>query len=706
MNYKILVMVALFTLFMPLSGSAQPNWCAVWIDAVEDASQIAPWSIPGSVGSVGQLMGDTSYQYFGARLRDSLPWSEFDTLVVSNTQDLLNLYRRIPFDIDGIAVKNGDTIRTCINSFLTIYDDKRHLGPKTEVKGSLFGSSICDGDVTFPVSGIPLLIRDAADLSFVDQTLTDADGDFSIFLDGGIYLIQPNPSARHWSNCSSVKQIEVDTQFLPTGPAIIPDAISLDAFGISLSDSSCADLKVEISTYALRPCFTTPYQLTYSNAGSATASNVTIDVMVDSLIHIDSTDADFEVIASGQLRFTIGDLGIGEGGSITLHTTLACDQDLVGRTFCMEAEIGGQGQCDENYRGAVLNVDGQCRGDSVFFRIENIGDAPTLGPVQYIVVEDVTSFAFEHDPLGPGEFFDLGFPATGVTYRVEVKQEPGNPRGAFDAATIEGCSDGTTSLSRGFHTMFAEPDQAAFISMHCRESTASFDPNDKTALPKGVGDANAIYPGTALEYQIRFQNTGTDTAFKVEIIDGMSSGLDPQTIQYGASSHPYTVEREGPMLRFIFENINLPDSNANEPASHGFVNYKVNPRDTFALGDTLHNKALIFFDFNEPIETNRTKHILVERKFSTTDLPEISQNDRQILLYPNPLHGLVLRFLGELPDPVEFTMYDAIGRFICNLPVEENKVELDASLPDGIYFYSIDLDGQKLQTGTLALNRE
>ena len=70
---------------------------------------------------------------------------------------------------------------------------------------------------------------------------------------------------------------------------------------------------------------------------------------------------------------------------------------------------------------------------------------------------------------------------------------------------------------------------------------------------------NLYVAGTILDYQIRFQNTGSDTAFTVIVVDSLSSHLNPSTIQWGLSSHPYTVDVSGmgtPTLKFTFNNIN------------------------------------------------------------------------------------------------------------------------------------------------------
>jgi len=105
------------------------------------------------------------------------------------------------------------------------------------------------------------------------------------------------------------------------------------------------------------------------------------------------------------------------------------------------------------------------------------------------------------------------------------------------------------------------------------EVRGSYDPNDKQVDPIGDGPSGEVYNlDQMLSYLIRFQNTGTDTAFTVVLRDTLNSNLDFETVVPGASSHNYeaTFESEG-VLAFTFPNINLPDSTTNEPESHGWV---------------------------------------------------------------------------------------------------------------------------------------
>jgi uncharacterized repeat protein (TIGR01451 family) len=138
-----------------------------------------------------------------------------------------------------------------------------------------------------------------------------------------------------------------------------------------------------------------------------------------------------------------------------------------------------------------------------------------------------------------------------------------------------------------------------------RTITGAYDPNDKLAYTSS-GSTNAWQIGSDewIDYTIRFQNTGTDTAFHVVITDTLPTNLDPSSITMGAGSHAFSWDlRDAGTLKFYFTSILLPDSNVNEPASHGFVSFRIKPREPVLPGTSFENIANIYFDFNPPVIT-------------------------------------------------------------------------------------------------------
>ncbi|MEO6669515.1 MAG: T9SS type A sorting domain-containing protein [Ferruginibacter sp.] len=134
------------------------------------------------------------------------------------------------------------------------------------------------------------------------------------------------------------------------------------------------------------------------------------------------------------------------------------------------------------------------------------------------------------------------------------------------------------------------------------EIRGSYDPNDKSATP--VLSPTQVANGNYIYYTIRFQNTGTDTAFNVVITDTLNSQLQAATLQVINTSHPAKITVTGNAVSFEFLNILLPDSNVNELKSHGYVTFRIKPQATVALNSSIPNIAAIYFDYNSPVITN------------------------------------------------------------------------------------------------------
>ncbi|HRN80284.1 MAG TPA: T9SS type A sorting domain-containing protein [Ferruginibacter sp.] len=151
--------------------------------------------------------------------------------------------------------------------------------------------------------------------------------------------------------------------------------------------------------------------------------------------------------------------------------------------------------------------------------------------------------------------------------------------------------------------------------------TGSYDPNDKAEHFGGYVSIPELNQGKFLHYTIRFQNTGTDTAFTVVIRDTISDKLYPDSIYVIGTSHPATVKVvSGNVLEARFNNILLVDSLTNEPESHGYISFRIKARPGLQVGDTVSNSAAIFFDYNLPIITN-VVHTIVKQDFTPPPPP-------------------------------------------------------------------------------------
>ncbi len=142
----------------------------------------------------------------------------------------------------------------------------------------------------------------------------------------------------------------------------------------------------------------------------------------------------------------------------------------------------------------------------------------------------------------------------------------------------------------------------------CMPNIGSWDPNDKTSFVDGFQLREVIEENSSLEYKIRFQNTGSDTAFNVRIVDDLPEYFDASTIRPLVASHDFTWHLERSILVINFPDIALVDSTTNEMGSHGFVQFEVGVDPNTDPGSLIENEARIYFDFNEPIITNKTEN--------------------------------------------------------------------------------------------------
>ncbi|GAB3824178.1 T9SS type A sorting domain-containing protein [Hymenobacter jeollabukensis] len=189
--------------------------------------------------------------------------------------------------------------------------------------------------------------------------------------------------------------------------------------------------------------------------------------------------------------------------------------------------------------------------------------------------------------------------------------------------------------------------------------TGSFDPNDITVNYSRLTPAQ-VAAGQPLDYTVRFQNMGTDTAFTVVVKDTLNfSKLNLNTLQLVAQSHNciWSLSGQGELtVRFPF--IGLPHRGQDVIRSQGFVRFRVQPRTTLAVGEVIPNHASIFFDYNSPVRTNTTT--------TTVALATAAVAQHQApawSAYPNPAADAIT-VSAEVPTAgaVGLELRDALGR--------------------------------------------
>ncbi|MES2514473.1 MAG: T9SS type A sorting domain-containing protein [Bacteroidota bacterium] len=259
----------------------------------------------------------------------------------------------------------------------------------------------------------------------------------------------------------------------------------------------------------------------------------------------------------------------------------------------------------------------------------------------------------------------------------------------------------TIPLGSNFSTcMLAQPiatdlNYANNTTCYNRFVTGSFDPNDKTASPAGLGpNGDIAATETELTYLIRFQNTGNGPAVNIVVKDTLSPNVDITTFEMLGSSHNYNMDiMTGNVLRWKFNNIMLPDSNNNEPASHGYIHYRIKRNNNNAPGTQIKNTAYIYFDFNEPVVTNTAINTIE----TITGIQSQSMANDQWLVYPNPSTGLLTVINNNIaPDTkLKIEVLNSFGQLVLEETAVSNHKTLDISkFSNGVYFVKIVSDKQ------------
>ena len=553
----------------------------------------------------------------------------------------------------------------------------------------------CDFDAEMPLEGWAV---EAVGENWTAYDVTDADGNYDILIDTGEWELKVMPLNAYWEGCEPSYLINAENFYDTTFTDIPIKAVE-----------TCPLMEVEISVNFLRLCNSNNYIISYCNKGTETAEDVTIEITLPDSLEFISATAPLISQTGQQLIFDIGTVGPNECDGFSLAFMVGCDISLFGQTLCTEAHIFPDTICGEPWFGPIIGVEAFCENDSVYFEIINTGE-DMVSPLEYIVIEDNIILLQGDFQLGEGESTTVVFAAgSGSTYHIIAEQDSNFPNilgSPVAVGSVEGCFG---PINFGVFGQIEENDNQPWFSTSCHEVISSYDPNDKTASPSGWRPFNHyIQEHTELDYMVRFQNTGTDTAFRVVIIDTLSQFLNPASISRIVASHPFTYELNGEgILKFIFDPILLPDSTTNEPESHGFVKFHIAQTDNNPLGTVIENTAFIYFDFNPPVQTNTTFHTIEDFWLLIGDVPthESGQPTVNVSVFPNPCYQSATILIKDYMSPLlTFQLFDINGKILDQKIMVNGQTQVERKeWPPGIYFFNIMDHGEIISAGKLKI---
>ena len=221
----------------------------------------------------------------------------------------------------------------------------------------------------------------------------------------------------------------------------------------------------------------------------------------------------------------------------------------------------------------------------------------------------------------------------------------------------------------------------------------SYDPNAKSESHAGSISTSKVASGEYLQYTIMFQNTGNDTAYNITIRDTLSALLDWNTLEMVTASHNYQLNVNDGRCVWAFNNIKLVDSLHNEPMSHGYLVYRIKPKATVQVGDSISNTAGIYFDNNLPVFTNTAKTYVVSDALplKLLSFTATKAGKTNLLLWSTANEVAVDRF--AIQRSINGLEYMTIG----TVPAQSNYSFTDRTPPAAVNYYRlmmVDKDGR------------
>lgn len=509
---------------------------------------------------------------------------------------------------------------------------------------------------------------------------SDAEGllHFRYFNTGPFTLYLPQYPSANWAVCK-------DDMVIDPGPAPLQDTIKA-TFILAPVQQECASLEVTLGMPSnFRGCFaTSEMEVSVRNTGNILTEDVILTLVKPVELNIVASNPPFAQQNGDTLYFELGDMLPFAAATVKMTVKTNCNYFLFERTLCVEAFARTLLPCPfPPPPSSEIKLTAQCLADTVLrFTIKNIGNAPTSTPHDYRLIRNEEVFQTGNFSLMSQQSMTVDVQADGATYRMEATKYA---NGTLTAVALENCGGLTPFLVNAFWLDRGPPE----YDFACREVVGAFDPNQKTAAPTGVGPEQLVEANTPFEYTIDFQNTGTDTAFRVLLLDVLPQGLDINTFRPIAASHEHSWEIRGmDTLEVLYFPIALPDSNVNEPASHGFFTFAIQQLPDLPDGTVFENKASIIFDFNPPIVTNIVRHT-IGRLLVRVDEPQRRTPLWRVLGNPT---GDAATFIST--EPIEgdkrFDLFDASGRLVRTARFSGQSYEFRREgLPAGWYLFRV-----------------
>ena len=539
-------------------------------------------------------------------------------------------------------------------------------------------------------------VKQGAD-SKVLRTRPDAQGNYSISLDAGTYISHITPLSNNFTGCTN--GVSYGNDFNQGS----------NYFGVQPL-YNFAQIQVSVNSIGLVKCTPTTYSVRYCNVGSQKALNASIDITLDSLLNFVSS-SQLYTKNKRTFNFKIGDVEAGACGSFNYVATSDCSSATkVGQVLATHAHAYPDTFSKVGTASAYINVSASCDPDSMRFIISNSGKTAT-GPKSGVVIRDDVVFLSVTPNLNAGSATTLSFARNGKTVRAVVDQIANvNSLSTQPTAYIEGCgTDGTGSFSTGFVNQYPEDDADYFLDQDNAVLLGSIG-GKLDAFPVGYGAKHYIKNSDGIEYLIRFKNPVfglKDTVSNVLIRDTLSTFLNINAIELGASSHNYRSDVFGENILKIFV-----DTVKSTDGEWGFIKFRIQPKTNIPSGTTISNTAYINDVSSNFVASNTVFHT-IGSDYIISALVDVNEPNQKasVKVYPNPFIDYATFVLSDddfgANEEKIFEVYNVAGQLVTSQRFTGNEYTFQRNnLTDDIYIFKIKShDLKKIASGKLFISK-
>lgn len=530
--------------------------------------------------------------------------------------------------------------------------------------------------------------------------MSDAKGDFRIDVPPGAYRVRNIMPQVHqkwlYSSCPPI-------QYFSTGMGGPIQNTSLLTFG--QVEKNSAKLQLSIDSDDFIRCQSGHMVVHYANTGAGVARDVSIQLTIPEEISIFSSSIIPRSQKAGTIQFQLQDLSPQKQGKIDLQFSTSCNaQDREGKNLRIQGNISSPSEVkakDFRWSGAELQISGSCfEEEKALFIIKNTGTANLNDSALVHFYVDDQLCTIQKVWLEQGDSIGFLVPTLGHTIRCKVEQAAFHPNTAWEQATVEACADpGRFPISTGYapHFEFYDPRRQDYYELN-RPLLSTASQVDWQISPIGRGSQHVIAAHERLYFHIPFETDGRNAIVNLEVVDTLSTWLEPASMRWEARSHLFDVWVDGqgvPVLHFSLSNDSI------SAGEKGFIAFSMQLKAGTPTGTKTRQQAWLNVNHAKWNPTSWIFHTVGNEHLASNCQLTIQQFDFAsslstsleemtevpIHIYPNPFANNI-QIESEHSLSIDLvSICDLSGKQVIKLLPQERTITVQTkSLSPGIYF--------------------